>query len=195
MCRWLFEQILHSNFCQEAHLCQFQSWKKMPWGWPDMTNVNVTNVPTHSQSILSKLGKICQKLTVENGYNTWKSAIDYGHRIWSPPNQLLVGKSQCFIIQTTSDSYLNTVASFSVFCCFTDCRGWPVIADLTGISRSWPHLRCCGRRSWRCRIACCIWPCSWGLQNGLYHQALPHPVPYSRSTGGVAVLFNSTNKQ
>ena len=32
----------------------------------DVTNVNVTNVPTRSQSILSKLGKICQKLTVEN---------------------------------------------------------------------------------------------------------------------------------
>ena len=27
---------------------------------------DVTNVPTHSQSILSKLGKIRQELTVEN---------------------------------------------------------------------------------------------------------------------------------
>ena len=27
---------------------------------------DVTNVPTRSQSILSKLGKICQELTVEN---------------------------------------------------------------------------------------------------------------------------------
>ena len=66
MCRQLFEQILHSYFCQEAHLCQFQFWKKMLWGSPDVTNVNVTDVPSRSQSILSKLEKICQKLKVEN---------------------------------------------------------------------------------------------------------------------------------
>ena len=58
--------MLHSYFCQEVHLCQFQFWKKMLWGWRDVTNMNVTNMPTCSQSILSKLGKICQNLTVEN---------------------------------------------------------------------------------------------------------------------------------
>ena len=34
--KWLFEQILHSYFCQEAHLCQFQFWKITLWRWPDV---------------------------------------------------------------------------------------------------------------------------------------------------------------
>ena len=51
LCRRLFEQILHSYFCQEAILKE--------------NAVALTNVPTRSQSILSKLGKIGQELKVE----------------------------------------------------------------------------------------------------------------------------------
>ena len=87
----------------------------LTWMW-------LTNVPTRSQSIRSKLGKICQKLTVENVHVvnhgvrdtvrltwTWKHSEargDRGHappgnfEIWAPwkaENVLEILQSLCFL--------------------------------------------------------------------------------------------------
>ena len=60
----------------------------MLWRWPDALKdvTNVPTVPTRSQSILSKLGKISQELTVEKAFQSWE------WKAWSP---LPVSFSRC----------------------------------------------------------------------------------------------------